>query len=183
MPGILFFFLFLMWLICNWSSACVFNISGIITCLPLIKIPLITAMLSLNDQYVLISHCIMVFNFWPSYAVMYPFSLVSAHLVQLPAVPVMIDMYSWMFIVVCIVFIFMSMLCISSSLFSVWLCSIQPICNEKLWPWLVYYPNPSTGCILRRMHCILCDRVATSFLNTATRCLWSVIILTSLAKQ
>ena len=38
-------------------------------------------------------------------------------------------------------------------------------------------------CILRRMHCIPCDSVATSFLNIATSGLWSAVLLISLAKQ
>ena len=38
-------------------------------------------------------------------------------------------------------------------------------------------------CILRRIHYILCDSIATSFLKIATSGLWSVIILTFLAKQ
>ena len=60
-------------LIWSWFSACVFNISCIITHLPFIMNLLITAMSSLNDQCILLSHCI-----WslPSEhpMMMYPFS-------------------------------------------------------------------------------------------------------------
>ena len=45
-----------MWFMWSSSSACVFNISGTITCLPFIMIPSITTMSYLNDQYVLMSH-------------------------------------------------------------------------------------------------------------------------------
>ena len=52
-----FVFSIAMWLMCSLSSPCVFSISGIITCLAFMMIPSITAMSSLNDQYVLMSHC------------------------------------------------------------------------------------------------------------------------------
>ena len=69
----LFFFSIPMWLTWRWSSACVFNILGVITCLAFIMILSITAMSSWNVQYVLISHGIWsLFSGHPM--MMYPFS-------------------------------------------------------------------------------------------------------------
>ena len=168
-------------LVWSWSSASVFNISCIITCLPFIMIPSITAMSSLNDQYILISCGIWsLFSSHPT--MMYPFSHCKWSSCAVGWYFCRIDMHSRMFVVFCIPSTFMSMLCISASLFSVSFCIDSQSAMKNCGPSL-YIILTQNWCILRRMHCILCDRGATSFLNIATRGLWLVIILTSLAKQ
>ena len=58
----------------------------------------------------------------------------------------------------------------------------QPICKENLRPRFVYVLDPVLM-NFKRMHCMHCDSVATSFLNMATNGLWLVMMRTSLAKQ
>ena len=43
----------------------------------------------------------------------------------------------------------------------------QPVCIENLGPRFVYNMDPVLM-IFKRMHCMHCDSVATSFLNVAT---------------
>ena len=78
-----------------------------------------------------------------------------------------IDMHSGMFAAVCIFSTFISMPGISASLFSVWLCLESQYAMKRSGPGL-YNILTQNWSILRRIHYILCDSVATSFLNIAT---------------
>ena len=82
-------------------------------------------------------------------------------------------MHSRMFVVVCIASTFMSMPCISMYLFSVWLCLESQSVMKSSGFGLYIIPTQNWH-TLRRMCCILCDKVATSFLNITTRGLWLV---------
>ena len=81
-------------------------------------------------------------------------------------------------LVVCMSSIFSCMPGISVPLLSVWLYqesqSVMNRSSSGLYIILTLY-----WCILSKIHCILCDNVATSFLKIATSGLWSVIIPTS----
>ena len=115
-----------------------YNISGI-TYLPFIMIPFISTMSSQNIQYILFS-C----DIWSSFSghpiMMYPLVTVSDHLVQLPVVFVRLT---------CILDGHHCLYCIYLYVHALYLCifvlcmfvSGQPICNEKLWSWIVYYPD------------------------------------------
>ena len=131
------------------------------TCLPIIIIPPITAMSSLSGQYILIFHCT-----WPLVSghpmMIYSFSHCKCSSCAVACCIFRIDLHSGMFAVVCIASIFMSMPCISASLFSVWLCLDSQSVMKSSGPGL-YITLTWNWCILRGMHCILYDRVATSF--------------------
>ena len=93
-----------------------------------------------------------------------------------------IDRHSGISVVVCMMSTQSSMPFISWSFPSAWLCldsqSVIKISGPGLYvTWTLYW------CIFSRIHWILCDNVATSFLNIDTSSLWSVIICTSLPKQ
>ena len=146
------------------SSTCVFSFYGVMMCLPFITTP--------------ISHCHVILE-WPisSYirslisgqpAMMYPFSSCRCSSCAVSCCIYCIDMHSGTFIDVCIASRLTSMACISSSLFSVWLCwdgqSVMKSSGPGMYIILTQY-----WCILRRMHWICCDRVTTSFLTIATK--------------
>ena len=105
---------------------------------------------------------------------MYPFNCCKCSSCVVVCCICWIDMYSGTFVDVYIASTLMSMPCIASFLFSIWFCldsqSAMNICNPGLYIILTQY-----WCIFRRIHLILCDRVAMSFLNIATRGLQSVI--------
>ena len=93
-----------------------------------------------------------------------------------------ITMQSGMFVVVYMASTFNCMSGISSSIFSLWFCLESHLAMNRSGPGLFMILTLYL-CILRRIHCILWDSIATSFLKIATSALWSVIILTYLAKQ
>ena len=134
-------------------------------------IPLITAMPSQNVQYALISCGIWsLFSGHPT--MIYPISHCKWTSCAVARCICGTDMDLGMFVIVCIASTFMSIPCISASLFSEWLCldsqSVMKSCGPGLyiiltWNWF----------ILRRMHFILCDRVATSFWEY---CYWGFMI-------
>ena len=109
----IFVFSIPMWLMWSWSSTCIFNTSGIITCLPFIMIPSITAMSSLNDQYILLYCCTWsLISGHP--AMMYPSSHCKCWSCTVTCCICVIDMHSGMFIDICIVSTLTSMPHISS---------------------------------------------------------------------
>ena len=175
------FFSVPLWLMWSWSSTCVLSTSDIITHLSFIMMPSISAMSSLNEQYALMSCCTWSLIYGHP-AMMYPLSHCKCSSYAVTCYIYAIDMYSGIFVDVCIASTLTSMPHISSYLFSVWLCLDSQSAMKNSGPGL-YIILTLYWCIHRRMHWICCDRVATSFLNIATRSLWLVIILTSLAKQ
>ena len=162
----------------SWSSTCAFSLSGKMMCLPFIMTPSIAAKLSLNDQYALISLCIWsLLSGHPT--VMYPFSYCKCSSCAVACHICWLDMHSGTFLDVCIGPTLTSMPCIASSLFSMWFCWDS---QSGMNIWLVQYSYlvlmyPEEDVLN------LLWRVTTSFLNIATRVLWSIIIPTSLAKQ
>ena len=155
--------------------------SDITTHLPLNMIPSITAISSPNVQYVQI-FC----NIWSlsscQHLMMYPFSCCRSSSCDVACCNWCIVMHSGVFVVVCMTSIFNCMPGISASLFSAWSClESQSVMNRSgpdLYMILTLYL-----CILTRIHCILCDNVATSLLKIATSGLWFITIFTSLAKK
>ena len=175
-----FFFSIPTWLMWSWSSTCAFSTSGIIACLSFMMILSITAMPSLHDQYILMSS--RTWSLISSHPVMmYPLSCCKCSSWLVTCCICVIDLHSGMFIDVSTL---TSMPCISSSLFSIWLCLDSQSAIKSSGPGL-HIILTQYWCIYRRMCWIHCDRVAMSFLNIATRDLWSVIILAfwNIAKQ
>ena len=76
-------------------------------------------------------------------------------------------MQSGIFVVVCMVLIFNCMPGISASSFSEWFCLESQSVMNRSGPGLYMILNLD-WCILSRIHCILCDNVATSFLKITT---------------
>ena len=176
-----FVFLIPICLICSCSSACFCNVSDITTNLPFRMPPSITAIFSQPVQFSL-RFCAM----W---------SLFSGH-------PLMICSFScgkWLscgcfllqftyhhaFGNVCSCFYGVNAYLHTSYFFIfcflcgfIWIASLLWRDLDQVYILLTLY-----WCVLKRIHCGLCDNVATSFLNISTGGLWSVIILTSLVKQ
>ena len=158
-----------------------FNASGVAKHLPFIMMPSITSMSSLNDQYALMSWCTCsLLSGQP--AMINPISCCKCSSCVVACCICWTHMYSGTFIDACFASTLMSMSCIAASLFSLWFRldsqSAIKIFSPGLYSILTLY-----WCILRRMCWIHCNKVATSSLTFATRGLWSVIILISLAKQ
>ena len=159
-----------MWLMWSWSSACAFKASSITTCLPFIIIPSITTMSSQKVQYILMSHGI--WSLFPGQPMMmHPFWHCKRSSCAVACYNCGTDMHSMMFVAVHIVSTFISMSGISASLFSLWLHLESQYAMKRSGPGF-YNILTLNWCILRRICCILCDSVATSFLNIATRVLW-----------
>ena len=165
-----------MWFRWSSSNACLKD-SGITTCLPLSMIPSIIAMSSWNVQYV---H--MFCGIWSLFSMASLCKKTQTSSCDVACCNCCIVMQSGMFVVICLVSIFNCMPGISASLFSVWFCLESQSVMNRSGPGL-YMILTLYWCILSRIHCILWGNVAVSFLKIATSGLWSVIILTSVAKQ
>ena len=93
-----------------------------------------------------------------------------------------IVIHSGMFVGVSQLLTFTCIPAISSSLSSLCFCLDSQSAMKRSWPGF-YFMLTLYWCILRSIHCNLCNNVATSSLNIATSCLWSIIMLTSLPEQ
>ena len=91
-------------------------------------------------------------------------------------------MHSGTIVINCMGLTLICMCLISSSLFSLWFCLDSKSAMNKSGPGL-YMILTMLWCILNQIHWGFCDNVPTSFLNMVMSGLWSVIILSSLAKQ
>ena len=85
-------------------------------------------------------------------------------------------------LLLCITLMFIFMPSISSSLFSLWFCLDSQSAMKRSGSDL-YIVLTLCWWILSGMHCNLWDSIAKSLLKFLTKGFWSVIILTSLAKQ
>ena len=151
-----FSFLMPMWLICSCFSTCYCNTSGITIHLPLMTTPSITAMSSLNVQYVLMScgsWLLLSGHFYMTYAMRcrrcWSWDVASCSSC--------VVIHSGLFVVDCTALIFIHKTAISLSLFSLWFClDIQSAINRSgpgLYMILTLY-----WCILNRIHWSLCDK-------------------------
>ena len=150
-----------MWLICSCFNICCCNTSGITICLPLLTIPSITAMSSLNIQYVLMScGSWILLSGHPCF--MYSIRCCRCWSWDVASYSSCIVIHCSMLAVNCIELILDHMPCISSSLFSLWFCLDSQSDINKSSPGL-YIILTLCWCILNRICWSLCDNVATSF--------------------
>ena len=158
-----------------------FNVSGIITHLPFRITPSITAISSQNVQYS-VTFCAMWSLFSCHLLMICSFSSYNRLSCDVSCCSLHIIMHSGMFVVVFTVLVFTCVTVISSSLFSLWFCPDSQSALKRSGPGL-YIILALYWCILRRVHCSLCNNIATPFMNIATHDLWSVSIFTSFLKQ
>ena len=157
------------WLFSSCSSACFCNFSGIIMHLPFIIIPSITALLPLNVHFV---SALKKFQFChlTSFVLCNSFSYERCSSCCVACCISYIDMHSGMSDAVCIVTMFAFMPDISVFLLSSWFCHfvVSWFCIDEF----------LTVCVEVSVIVLLC--LSWRLLPSG---LWSVIILTSLAKQ
>ena len=110
-----------MWLICSCFSAWCCNASSITICLPLMTTPSITAMSSLNVQYVLMS-CSSWFLLWGYPCMTYSMRYWRSWSIDVASCSSCIFIHSGVLVVDCIWLILVHMPVISSSLFLLWFC-------------------------------------------------------------
>ena len=170
-----------MWLTCSWSSACGCSTLGMIIHLPFMITPSITDMSSLMGQYGLMSRC-NCFLASSQPVIIKHCSLCKCLSCLVTCWIQYMDMHSGTSVTTCTSSTLMSKPLMTSSLSSLWLCldsqSAIKISGPGFYTILIMY-----WWILRMMHWVLWDRVASSFLNMVTRGLWSIITVMSLAKQ
>ena len=175
------FFSMAMSLTCSWSSGCCCSTLEMIICLPFMITPSITNMSSLMDQYCLMSWCNC------SLACGQPLIIKDCTLCKCSSCLVTcwiycMDMYSSTSVKTCTTSTLMSKPLNALPFFSWWVCwdnqSAITVSGSGLYIILILY-----WWILMMMWWILWDSIATSFLNMATKGLWSVIMVISLAKQ
>ena len=156
-----------MWLICSCFSTCCCNASGIIIHLPFITTQSITASWFWFSGYPCMTYFMKHWKWW-SWDVASCSSCIVIHAGMLE-----ID---------CIVLMLIHRPVISLSLFSLWFCLDNQSAMNRPHQGLSMI-STLYWCILHKIYWNLCDNVATSFLYMAMSGLWSIIILTSLAKQ
>ena len=155
-----------MWFRWSCSNTCFLNDSGITTSLPLSVTPSINTISSQNVQYVLMS-CPICSLFSGQPLMMYLLAVVDDHLVRLPAVIAVLSC---------------NLGCLSLSVWCPYSIAWQVFLHLCffLWFWLesqsainrsssgLYMILTLYWCILRRIHCIICDSIMASFLKIAT---------------
>ena len=130
-----------MWLIGVVVVPIFFSISGMITHLAFIMNPTITAMSSLNNQYILMSCC--TWYLTSSHpAMIYPLNHYKCSYCAGICCICAIDMHYVMFVDICIASTLTSMPHISSSLFSMWLCLDSQSVMESSGPSLYIILTP-----------------------------------------
>ena len=166
---------------CSCFNACCYSASGITIPWPLMTAPSITAMSSLNIQCFLMSYGSWSLLSDHSYMI-YSMSCLRCWSWDVASFSLLNVMHSGTLIINCMALMLICMPLISLSLFSLWFClGSQSAMNKSglgLYMILTLY-----WCILNRIHRSLCNSVTTSFWNMMMNDLWSMVVLTSLAKQ
>ena len=170
----------LTWLLWNRSSACFCSSVRMMIFLPLISIPSMSFRSTLKVHYGF-SSCGISFPLSGQSHIRWSFSCCKWILWTVVCCISCSDMHSGTYIAVLnmSMLIFIPSILLSLSLLVLCLDNQSTMKSSEL---DLYSVLTQYWCILRSIHWSLCGSVHMPFLNISTRSLWSVIILTSLAK-